>query len=396
MPSICSRVGLALLAAAVLGVGTACTSTPSAFKAGSETSVINWQDARSAGLRQRWHRYVGLSPEDRVSNIWRVGDRLYVVTQKNELIALDASAGTIAWHGAIEGAATKVTRPVELPGNQVLVVNRANAFLFDGATGRKIANRPLGFSVSTDPVISGNIIGIGGPNFFYGLYADLLRGVEGENAGSSSATVAPPPVLATNAKWITPAPNDFFGARPTVAGDNFLLATNQGILWKINAANGEWDWKDRKVNGGVVAPLSADGKAVYIPCLDQRLYAFDLLSGAHLWDARLEGRLEQQAVPVGNTILVVSESKGMYAVAADKGELKYNIPEVARVLGSVGDKAYASTNTNQLLMFNTETGEKVSTTNIQGEAYFVANNKTDGLIFVATIDGRIAAYEQMK
>ena len=81
-------------------------------------------------------------------------------------------------------------------------------------------------------------------------------------------------------KWVTPTiATDEFVATPVVVSDNVIIASRAGRLWRINIPNGQWDWKDRKTNGPVVAGLSSDGGAVYVPALDQRVYAFGAQDG---------------------------------------------------------------------------------------------------------------------
>ena len=94
-------------------------------------------------------------------------------------------------------------------------------------------------------------------------------------------------------KWVTPAPHDLFVARPVVEGDTILLATEAGNLWRVHIDTGDWIWKDRKTNGRVIGGLAADGRAVYVPCLDSHVYAFDMNSGSEIWSTPVEGRLDR-------------------------------------------------------------------------------------------------------
>jgi outer membrane protein assembly factor BamB len=172
---------------------------------------------------------------------------------------------------------------------------------------------------------------------------------------------------------------------------NVLIASRKGKLWRINSDNGDWDWKDRKTNGDVVAGLMADYNAVYVPCMDQRVYAFRSDSGSELWETQLAGRLEEPPAPGGPVIIVISKDTGAYALSRVNGEIKWRAPDVRRVLASEDDSVWVVGDAGNIKSLSVDDGIVLAEAPAPGVGMYVRNTADKSVILV-TQSGLVGMY----
>ena len=235
-------------------------------------------------------------PANRSISLWRFGDTLYVITTDNVFYSVNAKTGTMNWsHPADLGTQhTAFFPPQEVNGGtSLLMMNQTLTILLNKRDGSEVKRAKLGFAATTAPMVVGTDIVVGSAaGYFYGLFTDLLA----------------------MRNWGVWNRNDSFRSDPAVVlGRDVAFASRRGILWEVHARNGEAVWKDRKVNGEVVAGLLSDDVLVFIPCLDNKVYAFDALDGTHQWDTHVDGILDQTPVLRGKLLLVVGSGYGLTA-----------------------------------------------------------------------------------
>ncbi len=155
--------------------------------------------------------------------------------------------------------------------------------------------------------------------------------------------------------------------RASVQGDNVVIASADGQVVSINAANGRENWRGQagqRLQTGVgadgrlaavvtlgnqlvvldagnklwskplnaaayTAPLVAGGR-VFVLTADRAVSAFDAENGAHLWTQRRDGEplvLRQQGVlmPYGNDLLVGLSGR-LVAMNPDNGNIEWEAP----------------------------------------------------------------------
>jgi outer membrane protein assembly factor BamB len=328
---------------------------------------------QQAGLRQLWERRVTLAAGEEIKNTWRVGDSIYVTTSSARVVRISASAGTLAWEADLVERNYQIFRPSDTPsGNQVLVLNKGTAFLIDKTTGDIKSRKPLQIAINTDPIVVGNTFCVGGVNYFYSLFLDRLGGK----------------------KWVTAAPNDAFLARPAVEGEgegmSAVLASERGKLWRINLNTGDWLWKDRKTNGQVTGGPAADARAVYVPCLDGNVYAFEMNTGSQLWNTPLNGTLDRDVAITRSDVLVPTSSGVMYCLSTARGEKRWEAQGVKDIGTIAGDRVWVMDSVGTLKSLSLENGEVLGSVAI-GRAKIVRNT-VDRNVIVVTKSGVVAMY----
>ena len=336
------------------------------------------------GLKQIWQRQINLDNGERFTHAWHVGNSVYLSTTFARIMRIDAKSGVLMWSYGLGAENFQIYKPIELHRDdspaggaprEVLVVSRGEAFVFRMETGDLARTGHLGVSVSANPLVIGNTLCVGGANTFYGLYLDRLGGK----------------------RWVLQAPGDLFDSAPVAVDNNVIVASKRGLLWRLNGDNGDWDWKDRKTNGDVVAGLAADGRAVYVPAMDQRVYAFAVDTGSELWNRQLAGALDVTPALGGPCVMVVAHGLGgvgssLYGLARQDGAIKWKADDVSQVATVGENSAWVGDNAGNLKSLSLETGEILSSTPIPGAQFFVRNPDDDNLILV-TRSGMVALYQ---
>lgn len=367
MRALRQMIGTLMVAAAAGALGLAgCASKP------VETTVafVPSSDLSAAGLKQIWSRPVLLGPGERVSNVWRVNDSVYVTTNQATVIRINAATGEKSWEVSLPQMHETIFRPVETPDkSMVLVVNRGNAFLYNKGSGGLVSSSALSISVLTDPYIAGNVLCLGGVDDFYGIYLDTLGGQ----------------------KWVTNAPNDMFVTPPVPVGDKIILTSREGHLWRISPETGDWDWKDHKTNGLVTGAPAAGEKGIFAPAQDKRVYAFDVKNGGQLWDTRLEGMLNRPITVTRTKVLVPTTGAGLYALSQDKGDILWHLDGSNEVGTVTPGKVWVMDGGGNLKSVDLETGAVIASAQVAAP-FSIVRNSVDQTIIVANQAGVVAAY----
>jgi outer membrane protein assembly factor BamB len=348
MLSLRQRVAMVLAAASL--VASAGCAQNNKEKA---PDYIPFPNLSQVGLRKVWERQVATAPGEHINHAWRVGDSVYITTDQARIVRIVASSGVKAWDALVGSEASTFHRPVELAGGkEILIMDRGNFFVLNKETGRLMHSNSIGFLATTTPVIVDATICVGGNDYFHGLYLDQLGGQ----------------------RWVTFATDDSFVSDPAVIGDTLIIASRTGKLWRINAADGNWMWKDRKTNGEVVAPVVTDQHAAFIPCLDHYLYAFDATTGGELWSTRLDGELDQPSVVTkfaGGELLVPARDKGLYAISPADGAIRWEADGVTEIASVFGDYVWTGDTAGNLRCMRVDTGEIISSTPLTQPQSFI-------------------------
>ena len=322
---------------------------------------------QDAGMHQSWQRQIRLEPRERITKAWYQVGSIYLATSASRILRVDAKTGVTKWTKGLGEENFDIFRPIELKTvdrrltGEVLVVTRGEVFVLNIETGDEMRlPARLNISVSADPVVVGNNLCVGGADTFYGMYLDRL--------GSKH--------------WRIPVPGDLFVSPPLALDNNLLIASKNGHLWRVSAEDGDWDWKDRKTNGDVVGGLAADFNAVYVPSLDQRVYAFRTDSGGELWETQLEGRLEFAPVLAGPVALVRSVEGRLFALNRADGAIKWHLDNIDQIATVDGEAVWIADRSGNLRFVSLKSGRDIASAPAQGVSIFVSNGLDNKLLLV--------------
>jgi len=344
-------------------------------------SYSSLPDLRIAGLQQKWQRHLKLRGGEHVTDAWRMNKSVYVVTDQTRVFRMESDSGVLAFSEELSTQRIPIYRPSEFrldpnqPNREVFVATRSQAFVLDKRNGDVLRSSDLPLSASCPPVVANGSLVVAGSN---GPQAALRGLFVDSNLGGQ--------------RWsYNTEQTDLFLSTPVVIEGTVAFATKSGRVMRIAANNGDWIWKDRKTNGQVIAGLAADGRAVYVPSLDKKVYAFHVDDGHELWQQTLDGVLDKAPALAGTVLMVPSTGRGLYAVTRKDGAHRWFVPDVTNVLTTTGDNVWVGDNAGNLKSIRFETGEVEANVHVDDVQIFVRNPVDDQVLLVAH-SGAVAAY----
>ncbi len=356
-----------LAASMLLAIG-AC-----APKSAPEAPVITFQQQQEGGLRTQWQYSIGLAPGEKVIHLWRVGDALYAYTSQCQLHSLNAASGTKNWSLDFGPIQTDIFAPIEMGDNKpLMVVSRSTVYYVDKVHGVFVNRAKLADAAASQPVITGENLLYGSAGYLYGTYVI--------DPGSRD--------------WTIRAADDIFIA-PLLKVDNshVVAVTHNGYVRAIQPSNGLEHWAIRKVNGKVtVQPgLSPDKKVLVVVADDKKAYAFGYHNGNELWDARLNGTLNQSPVFAGGKVLVACQGEGLFALNQEIGTTTWKTPGISQVVTVNDEEVIVVTDAGDLARIKTDTGAIIATTHLSGSGGIFLTSTTEQTVYLSTQDGKLAA-----
>jgi hypothetical protein len=249
-------------------------------------------------------------------------------------------------------------------------------------------SQELPFPIHSDAVGSGNLL------FFGADFPGSGRAVE--------VDMTRPYVPAL---WTLMEPGSSISAAPALVKDVIFVASDNGKVAAVATDTRDPIWTlDKGVfgtYGGVFANLVADATGVYIASTDTKLYCLTRTGGKVKWQFFANVPLREP--PVLSKDLVFELVPGTGMVAIDKTELAtsknptYNraprwiAPNAAQFVSEDDTYVYLRSFDNDVMALDKKTGEQKFSSRRTDLAVFGVNTKGDGIIYVATSEGRVMA-----
>jgi outer membrane protein assembly factor BamB len=231
-----------------------------------------------------------------VAQALQVGDRLFVGTADNFLIAMDVdNRGQPIWNDPFEAGHSIWGQTAYEDGILYVPSLDKSVHALDAETGDVIWQSDVGGSVSDKPILNGDLIYVG--SFDKQLHA--LDKATGES------------------RWTVPAEGSVWGA-PAIDGDTVFFVDLNGNAYAVNAETGDLQWRYSTGDYVVAAPVVHDG-VVYVatggdPDLNASersgaLFALDAESGEESW--RITTMVPVYTTPaiVGDSIVLALQSQ---------------------------------------------------------------------------------------
>ncbi len=250
----------------------------------------------SQGLVLYWTGQWPLEKNESVARINVQPGRLYAVTNRNRLIAMDSRTGQFLWDADLGSPGLSVTPVCHVGGNLAVVAVLDQLFGFDVTTGRRVLKVALERAPSTKLVCRGEFI-------YFGTNDGWLEAVNVANGSKNWS------------RWTEAA----ILAAPAVDEHGVYLANSAGNLtsnsFKKRFIN--WTYPQGGRIGSVVADLSVSSGEmglILVPSRDYSLYAMNSLGGQPAWICTTGEPLSKAAHSFADQIYFVSETNVLFCV----------------------------------------------------------------------------------
>ncbi|GEM_PF-695108 len=348
-------------------LGLSCAS---AF---AQTDYISDDALYEVGLAKSWQLQLGLDCGQCLVDAFLVDDQLYFPTNDGYVFAIDAITGATRWMRQITAEGYRVSRPAQA-GERTIFATPSTVTQVNKITGEGISQMALRFPAGSGPVSDGERFFLGGVN--RRLYAfDVLDPVHTWRVTANGAITATPLVY----------------KRPGTNAMNVFFASIDGTVYSATAYNKTLCWVARTY-GPLDSDLAVNDLGVYVPCLDQSLYLFDLPFGELKWRVRLSSPLREPPVLTGGAAYQYSADDGLVAIdtvsiAVDE-RIKWRLPNGRMLLTTDEQRVFVLSTEGNILTVDVHTGEVLHGIATPGLTLGVPNPGR-ATIFVASPDGRV-------
>ena len=186
--------------------------------------------------------------------------------------------------------------------------------------------------------------------------------------------------------------DDMILAPLTYYNSRLFVASTDHYLYSAEVARqGKRVWR-QKLDGSVTGELFADARGCFVPCQDNRLYAFDSMAGTTLWDPFACVGPLSEGVQVGeDTLFQYADRDGLYAINVANGRQRWHTPSdlPCKVVAVGGGMVYVVHGQAHEIRIMDELIGKVQNTIALGGNVIFARNALRSAVYLATPDGRI-------
>ena len=351
-----------------------------------------------AELQYYWTVPVDLERGESISRLLLLKENVYCLTNRHRLIAVDGARGLFKWARTVADAdqtvfrpalADNVTLPEQVGGikqvlspqsatdirtfDAILVNTLSYVLVLDRQSGRQVRRIEFDFAANTGGASDGLSFYVGSTDGRY--YAIRL----------AEAIVA----------WQLAA-EDLIAAPVEYHNGNVYVADTSGTLTCARVGQPGKEIWSVPMSGAVTAEFHVDGRGCFVPCDDQRLYAFEPMSGARLWELPFvaQGPMRDPVQVAENTIFQYAEGDKFYAVALTSGKERWSRKDGRTVLAAFDGEVFLLNASDTLLILDEVLGTVKTSLSLTGWQLFAANT-TAPAIYVATRDGRLACIRKV-
>ena len=380
----CIVVSLALVLSLVAGCIDPASSKPAGQVIGSEALA-------AAGLQYYWQLDVQLDRGESVQSLYALDETLYILTDRNRVVALDALTGLEKWRRIIAGPEEKVFAPYHYDGlrltpeplNAIEVTEGYDTFrdvefdavfwnsyrhvlVIDRNSGQLYRDIPFRFTASTAGSASDRSFYVGSSEGLVNALR-LRSGVFAWGAPMRTSISAP---VETEEMLI-------FAADDSGQLTAWAPGRLEKPVWSTN------------LNGAVVAEFHADDRGLFVGTEQNFIYALRLSLGEELWTPVITEGAIRQGLQVGdNTIFAYADRDAMYALNIANGQTRWKNPDARQVLSIMSGQVYLLSTDGKLLRVNEVLGEGDLALPLPGMRHFAPNIELPA-IFASTNDGRV-------
>ena len=383
--------GIKSLVVLVLASGLAsCSSAP----VGNQrfAGLASPEILAKASLQYYWDVPLTLDKDERILHLYRLDENLYAVTDQNRLAAIDASNGMLKWIATVDDPGQPIFRPIHVdslalsekapsigemlganrsasitPFNAVLINSINYVAIFDRSSGRLVRKMNFNSPATSAGACDGMMYVIASSRNWATCYR-LNEAVQIWTEGLDGGVAAPVRNL-HNRFYVGTDQGTFYGIQN--------LGQSPRLLWSL------------KLTGPCMSAFVADRRGCFVPCMDNRLYAFDPATGTPLWDPFVcQGPLAEPCQLTEKSLFQYAQGDRFYNIDVANGRMRWTSRDGRKVLAIMNDEAYVLDAANRLQIIDEMLGKPRTVIPMTGMDVFLANTAVPA-IYAATREGKI-------
>ncbi len=390
MPNVRSS---AILAAGALGViclgacsstprdtSTTTTTAPTPTRAGDPDSPtggavtnaygfrIDHDNWYRLGYRWDWSSMPFLTRRGHVTRLQPADNRLLIQESGSFVSVLESDSGRLVWNSQMGTSRTKFVG-LQRDGDVVLSSSASELSELGLETGNLLSRSTFDFLVNTPPTLVGN----------FAIY--------GSDSGKLLAHNRDIGLIA----WAY-ALNGPIKARPVLVNPGTLAAVSQGgdVIF-LDPLSGSSSGRAR-IDGGVAHPPPTDGERLFVPSLDQSVYAYDAYDASLAWRVRTEYPITQPAVVYDAMLVVPLRAHGLTALSTDDGTLVWRNAELTGHVVAVRDGELIVWDGETIAAVDAQRGDVIFRADVPGAQMIVPDSLEDGALYLVSRSGGVIKF----
>ncbi|MCD4824143.1 MAG: PQQ-like beta-propeller repeat protein [Phycisphaerae bacterium] len=387
------NVMLACLVGASLLVGCGDGGSDLVRSAAVSNPIASPKSLGKANLQYYWKSQVVLSDGEQITRMYNLGDKLYFLTNRRNLVAMDAMVGIPEWVVNITRRNEKIFPPI-IKNNVRLSekVGTVEDIKDPPAKGSLPKIKALMINTSTRLLVIDRDTGKIYRDFTFKKFSATNRGsTDGERyyVASSSKMYYAVTLLPAVARWWEEINDEIIKAPMACYGRRLYMGTMSGTFRVDFAGDIRERFWEKPLDGPISTEFHVDSRGAFIGCGDGNIYALNLNDGRNLWDpVQVKGDIKDP-IRVGElTIFQHVHGDGLYAINLANGTKRWRLPQGRKVLATVNGDVYVLGKDNKLVIVNEITGDPKASVLLSGFDFF-AENLAAPAVYTATRDGRV-------
>jgi outer membrane protein assembly factor BamB len=327
-----------------------------------------------AKLKILWENKLPLKKTESLKQLLILGNRIYALSDRNYMIALDTENGNMIF-GRIVAPAGFPIAGLKLYGDELISIGGSKLVEIDAGSGAERRVSDMGFGIICPAARNSSYFYVAG----VGNRLHVLRADDKVQAFE---------VAAKNESTITSITADeSFVIFATDAGNIISITPNRPRqLWQFDAA------------GGIAGPIVRDGLSLFFASEDTNVYRVDitgLLSRRLAWKYQTAGVLDKAPRVTEEVVYQYVRGKGVTAINKESGKFMWSVPGGVDLLAEARGKAYVITKDRTLVAMDNVRVKKLYSVNFAGVSRYAANT-ANSRIYIADERGRIACIQPVE
>jgi len=330
--------------------------------------IVSPELLKPCNLKIVWENQLPIKPGEKVRRISILGNRIYVLSDRNYMISLNSEKGTPIFSRPLAQAGFTISG-WELYNNIIISMIGGKLVELNPDLGTEIRSSYPGFFVVCPAVRNNLYYYLGGTD----KRVHCVRAKDNVKIFEAAA--------GNDSKITSILADDDSVIFATDAG-NVICITPDGPkgLWRFNAA------------GGVVEPMVRNGRQLFFASRDTNVYRIDTKTGKLEWKCQTDAILETAPRVTATAVYQNLGSRGLMAIDKTTGKKMWQLAEGIDILTEAAGKAYVITNTGMLVVINNKDGKQLYSINAGAVSNWAANT-VDSKIYIADDSGRIACIQ---
>ncbi|MEL6498537.1 MAG: PQQ-binding-like beta-propeller repeat protein [Planctomycetota bacterium] len=326
---------------------------------------------RRMGYRISWKVAPPLAPDEEFVRTVISDTLLLTQISTGEITAFSTETGDSGrrlWSTNLANPLTRYTG-MAVEGDRVIVTSQAEVFGVEANSGNLLTRQSFGSLVNTPPLVLGEVVVVGSNN--------------GELFGH---------FLATGFKAWGHQIRGPLEVQPVMVDGTVGIVSSIGRVLFVDPVSFR-QTSQGEVFNGPGAPLTAGDGLMFVPSLDQSLYAFDPRERRPVWRYLTPDAIREPAVFHNGVVYCAFREAGMTALDAGTGELLWeNAALRGRVIGTRNGRLLVWDN-DRLSLIDPQRGVELDSILVPNVKFIEADSFEDGNLYITSNEGVVARFE---